>query len=159
MLNPSGWQRSRAGGRDYEVLFDLASRDADRSQQITVRRPQWNSAREGDKAAVRMFKAVRLGAGLAYVPYRLRFSPNRIEVRAFLSATSEDPSQALSILEKAFMCPAESRTATLTAIPMVFAFALAPAINVSACSEVSCMILFALRTYRRKRSHIDAYES
>ena len=70
----SGWQRSRAGGRNNEVLLDLASRDADRSQQIAVRRPQWNSAREGDKSAVRMFEAMRLGVGLAYVPYRLRFS-------------------------------------------------------------------------------------
>jgi hypothetical protein len=70
---PSGSQRSRAGARDNEVLFDLASRDADCSEQIAVRRPQWNPAREGDKSAIRVFEAVRLGVGLAYVPYRLRF--------------------------------------------------------------------------------------
>jgi hypothetical protein len=65
VAEPSGWQRSRAGARNHEVLIDLASRDADCSKQIAVRCPQWNSACEGDKSAICVFGAMRLRVGLA----------------------------------------------------------------------------------------------
>jgi hypothetical protein len=100
VAEPLSWQRRRAGGRNNEVLFDLASGDADCSQQITGRRPQWNPAREGDKPAICVFEAMRLGVGLAYVPYQLRFS---LEQDRSPGLSERDPSQAPSIREKAFM--------------------------------------------------------